>query len=53
MNISREKDFIRWKGLALEYEIKIKFLERALAQEETKMRIAEQVRHPPLPSLLS
>lgn len=34
---------MRWKSLALEYEMKIRYLERALAQEESKLRIAEQV----------
>lgn len=40
---NRHKDTVRWKALALEYEMKIRYLERALAQEESKLRIAEQV----------
>lgn len=40
---NREKDIQGWKALALEYEMKIRYLERALAQEECKLRIAEQV----------
>ena len=39
---NRHKDTVRWKALALEYEMKIRYLERALAQEESKLRIAEQ-----------
>lgn len=40
---NRHKDTMRWRALALEYEMKISYLERALAQEESKLRIAEQV----------
>ena len=40
--MNRHKDTVRWKALALEYEMKIRYLERALAQEESKLRIAEQ-----------
>lgn len=40
---NRHKDTLRWSALALEYEMKISYLERALAQEESKLRIAEQV----------
>lgn len=40
---NRHKDTMRWKALALQYEMKISYLERALAQEESKLRIAEQV----------
>lgn len=35
---------MKWRALALEFEMKISYLERALAQEESKLRIAEQVR---------
>lgn len=41
---NRHKDNLKWNGLVLEYEMKINYLERALAQEESKLRIAEQVR---------
>ncbi|CAB1115524.1 unnamed protein product [Ectocarpus sp. CCAP 1310/34] len=37
------KDNMKWNALVLEYEMKINYLERALAQEESKLRIAEQV----------
>lgn len=40
---NRHKDTMKWRALALEYEMKISYLERALAQEESKLRIAEQV----------
>ncbi|CAM9851016.1 unnamed protein product [Scytosiphon promiscuus] len=40
---NRHKDTMRWRTLALQYEMKISYLERALAQEESKLRIAEQV----------
>lgn len=40
---NRHKDTVKWRALALEYEMKISYLERALAQEESKLRIAEQV----------
>ena len=40
---NRHKDIMKWRALALEYEMKISYLERALAQEESKLRIAEQV----------
>ncbi|CAM9497537.1 unnamed protein product [Ectocarpus fasciculatus] len=40
---NRHKDNLKWNGLVLEYEMKINYLERALAQEESKLRIAEQV----------
>lgn len=43
LSTNRQKDIMRWKALALEYEMKIRYLERALAQEESKLRIAEQV----------
>lgn len=43
VSANRQKDITRWKALVLEYEMKITFLERALAQEESKLRIAEQV----------
>lgn len=44
LSTNRHKDILLWKALALEYEMKIRYLERALAQEESKLRIAEQVR---------
>ncbi|CAM9429587.1 unnamed protein product, partial [Ectocarpus sp. 13 AM-2016] len=40
---NRRKDNMKWNALVLEYEMKINYLERALAQEESKLRIAEQV----------
>lgn len=40
---NRHKDMMKWKGLVREYDMKISYLERALAQEESKLRIAEQV----------
>lgn len=43
LNRNRQRDIQSWKALALEYEMKIRYLERALAQEESKLRIAEQV----------
>lgn len=42
---NRHKDTMKWRALALEYEMKISYLERALAQEESKLRIAEQVKN--------
>ncbi|CAM9896705.1 unnamed protein product, partial [Choristocarpus tenellus] len=43
LGINRQKDCLAWKRLALDYEMKISYLEKALRQEECKLRIAEQV----------
>lgn len=44
LSSNRQRDIQKWKALALEYEMKIRYLERALAQQESKLRLTEQVK---------
>jgi hypothetical protein len=39
----RQREHVAFKEVALEYELRIIYLERCLAQEEGKLRLLEQV----------